>query len=158
MRNIALLMLLILTETAPALQAQFDTRSRTCGNESLRGAYALSITGTRPAPFVLPPSTAAPSTIEQVVGVFIVVFDGNGSLIIGNNPIVKGSLSGVFPDQPGTGTYSVNPDCSGTFTINNPQSPAPLINKMVITSEREFRSVVISPQPVMISVEAKKIN
>jgi hypothetical protein len=131
-----------------------------CDDEILKGHYALSISGTRPAPVVLPafPGVAA-GTMEQVTGVFILIFDGNGSIRMGENPTVKGSLSGLFPDKAGTGTYAVNSDCSGTFSVSLPQLPAPLVNNMVIMNGgKEFRSVVISPQPVMISVTAAQVK
>ena len=51
-----------------------------CDNETLEGAYALSISGTRPAPFVLPQFQGVPpGTIEQVIGVTVQDFDAEGS-------------------------------------------------------------------------------
>ncbi len=135
-------------------------RPEACDSGSLKGAYAMTITGTRPAPRVLPDFPGvAPGTIEQVIGVFIQVFDGAGLISHAENVTVKGSLSGLFPDQPGTGTYTINPDCTGSFTVNLPQVPAPLVNRMVVLRRgKEFRSVVISPQTLMINVTAARVN
>jgi hypothetical protein len=63
------------------------------------------------------------------------------------------------PTGLGSGTYSVNSDCTGTFAVNLPQLPVPLMNKMMIFNHgKEFRSVVVSPQAVMVSVTARKVE
>jgi hypothetical protein len=56
----------------------------------------VSITGTRPAPVILPAFQGVPvGTIEQVTGVFILVFDGDGEVTLTNHVTVKGALSGL---------------------------------------------------------------
>ena len=101
----------------------------------------------------------SPGTIEQVIGVFIQIFDGIGSFTQAKTVVVKGSLSGLFPDQPASGTYSVNEDCTGTFTAIVPGIPAPLVNQFVLQNRgKEFRSVVVSPQSVMTLVTGRKVH
>jgi hypothetical protein len=132
---------------------------RSCELWSLKGPYLLTIGGTRPAPIIANGITATPGTIEQVTGLFVIVFDGRGGFTVPAPIIVKGSLSGLFPDQPGTGTYTLDGDCTGRFSVNLPQLPGPLVNSMVVLNRgKEFRSVVVSPQPVMITVSAVKIE
>jgi hypothetical protein len=127
-----------------------------CSNATLKGDYGLQIVGTRPAPSVVSGIQATPGTIEQVAGVVVQIFDGAGGFTQTDN--VKGSLSGITFDRPGTGTYSVNPDCSGTFTVNNPGAP-PLVNRFVIVDNGQaFTTVVVSPQAVMVTATGKKMT
>jgi hypothetical protein len=99
---------------------------------------------------------ATPGTIEQVAGVVVQIFDGAGGFTQTDN--VKGSLSGITLDRPGSGSYSVNPDCSGTFTVNNPGLP-PIVNRFVIVDNGQaFTTVVVSPQAVMVTATGKKMT
>jgi hypothetical protein len=148
----------ILGACAPECAAQ-ESGPRKCDLDTLRGTYVLTISGTRPAPRVLPGLSGTPGTIEAVTGVFLQVFDGKGKFYLEDPVTVKGALSGLFPDQPGTGTYEVNANCTGSFSVNLPQLPAPLENHFVVFDKgKRFRAVVVSPQPLMISVEGERIN
>src|ERR1019366_7147177 len=127
-----------------------------CSNATLKGHYRVQIAGTRPAPSVLIGIQATPGTIEQVAGVVVQIFDGAGGFTPTDN--VKGSLSGIAFDRPGAGTYSVNPDCSGTFTVNNPGAP-PILNRLVIVDNGQaFTTAVVSPQAVMVTATGKKMT
>ena len=138
---------------------QNKAEDSTCSNATLEGVYGFSISGTRPAP--APPSgipNYVPGTIENVIGVNTRTFDGAGSFTQIDN--VKGSLSGVpFPNRPGSGPYTVNPDCSGTITLFNPGNPFPLVIDIVVVDHgREVSGVVVSPQTVMISTSGRKVK
>lgn len=126
-----------------------------CSNATLKGNYGLQVGGTRPAPSVLSGIQASPGTTEQVVGVVLQIFDGAGGFTQTDN--VKGSLSGITADRPGGGTYSVNPDCTGTFTVINAGSP-PIVNRFVITDNGQaFLTAVVSPQAVLVTATGKKM-
>lgn len=140
-----------LTLTTVATQAQ-----TVCSNATLKGYYGLQIKGTRPAPSVLSGIQATPGTTEDVIGVVIQIFDGAGGFTQTDN--VKGSLSGITPDRGGIGTYSVNPDCTGVFTVNNPGNP-PIVNRFVIVDNGQgILTAVVSPQPVMVTATGKKMT
>lgn len=127
-----------------------------CSNATLKGYYGVQISGTRPAPSVLSGVQAMPGTTEQVVGVSIQIYDGDGTFIQTDN--VKGSLSGITPNRAGTGTYSVNADCTGTFTVNNPGNP-PIVNSFVIVDNGQaFLTAVVSPQPVLVTATGRKMT
>jgi hypothetical protein len=80
-----------------------------CSNGALRGAYAYTSTGT---------IVAAP--IAALVGpsaeVGVQYFDGQGNVSFNFNASQNG---GIGPGT-ATGTYTVNPDCTGTFTEATP--------------------------------------
>lgn len=131
----------------------------TCSNQTLEGVYGLTISGTRPAPAA--PSgmlNYVPGTIEQVIGVDTRTFDGHGNFTQISNE--KGSLSGILvPNAASHGTYSVNPDCSGTNTLIVPGLPFPVVIDIVIVHHgKEFHGIVASPQLVMVSSTGRKTD
>ena len=78
-----------------------------CSNASLSGSYGFQISG------------SIPGTLA-IAGIARLVFDGQGNFTqIGSSQInVIGHPPVVSLDQAGTGTYTVNPDCTGTETLN----------------------------------------
>ena len=141
------------------LWAQDDLRTPFCNEGTLKGTYAVSINGTRPAPSILPAFAGMPpGTIEMLIGVFLLNFDGRGTQR-SYGLTLKGSLSGLFPAEGGSGPYTVNADCTGSFNAISTGVPFPLVNRMVIFSGgREFRSVVSSPQAVMVRAVGRKLE
>lgn len=130
----------------------------TCSNRTLDGVYGISISGTRPAP---PPASGTPNyipgTIEQVIGVDTRTFDGHGNFTQVSNE--KGSLSGIVANSTVHGTYTLNADCSGTTTIIVPGLPFPVVLDIVVVNHgNEFRGIVASPQPVMVSSNGRKVD
>ena len=74
-----------------------------CSNATLKGTFAHTASG-----FVMaPPAMAGP-----VAGAGTDTFDGNGGIT--TTAIV--SLNGNIVPVTATGTYTVNPDCTGTYT------------------------------------------
>lgn len=142
-----------------ATPRQSQNEGFNCSSETLEGVYGISISGTRPAP---PPASGTPNyipgTIEQVIGVDTRTFDGHGNFTQISNE--KGSLSGIVaPNSAVHGTYTVNPDCSGTTTIIIPGVPFPVVLDIVIVNHgEEFHGIVASPQPVMVSSNGRKVN
>jgi len=134
-----------------AASRQDSDQPFTCSNETLEGTYALNISGTRPVP-------AMPGTIEQLIGVGTRTFDGDGNFSQVTNE--KGSISGIpFPNRTLQGTYSVNPDCSGTLTLNIPGLSFSVVYDIVVVNHgREFESIVASPQPVMVTTTGRKVR
>jgi hypothetical protein len=88
-----------------------------CSDRTLSGDYGSSSQGV-----LLPP----PGLTLQFVGVTMTHFDGRGDLSWVEHTVVNGApLSPGFTVR-ATGTYSVNHDCTGSATVNTPNSPVPL--------------------------------
>jgi hypothetical protein len=93
---------------------------------------------------------------QTVIGVIIRTYDGVGNFTQVDN--IKSSVTGIVPDRPGSGTYQVNPDCSG-LTLFQPGPGITLEERMVIVDHgNEIRTVVSSPLPVMTSSVQKRID
>ena len=76
--------------------------SRGCSNATLHGTYSDSDTGT-----IL--------GAGLFVGVNLDTFDGKGNLTVSGMSSVNGSVSALAAN----GTYTVNPDCTGTYTVSD---------------------------------------
>jgi hypothetical protein len=101
---VALSISLLFWLTALQASAQDD---EDCSNASLTGSYGFQIDGRIPG-------------VLAIGGIARVVFDGKGNFtqtddvqifVTGQNPV-------VILDRPGSGTYTVNPDCTGSETLN----------------------------------------
>jgi hypothetical protein len=126
-----------------------------CSNATLQGTYGVYISGTRAAPSVAPGAPGFVGQLEQVIGVVVQVYDGKGNFTQVDN--VKGTVSGIVPDRPGKGTYTVNADCSASSTV----SPAPgitIVQKaLVLDGGKEFRSITTTPDATNVTAIGRKM-
>ena len=133
----------------PGAQAKGQPKkNRGCSDATISGAYGIQITGTQPS--------APGGPIESVIGVAIRHYDGQGQFTqVGN---VKGSISGMVPDQPGFGTYQVNEDCSAVAQFQ--PAPGVLIEErlVIVDDGDEIRSMASLPPLVMVTGVHKKID
>ena len=110
--------------------------ARPCSNQTLKGTYANSLHG-----LIFVPGGSAPLVLAGVVKS---TYDGNGTFTQVDAVGVNGS--GVTPGwRPGSGTYSVNPDCTGTQTIVIPGMPDLHLQFVVSPSGNTSHFVVIDP-------------
>ncbi len=137
--------ILLLMATAGWAQ---ESRRPACSNSTLTGDYGFSVTGTRPSGPNLP--------IETIVGTAMTHFNGDGTLTQIDN--IHGSLSGfTAPDRPGSGTYDLNGDCTGTMTLSSPGSPTLTLAIVVVDNGDEVRTAVVDPPPVMVSSNGRRV-
>jgi len=78
-----------------------------CSNAALQGNYAFTITG----------QILAGPTAGGVAGVAMTNFDGQGNLTQVDH-VMHNGVSPATAWRPGTGTYTVNSDCTGNGQIN----------------------------------------
>jgi hypothetical protein len=136
----------------------FAQEAHACSNATLHSSYGFIITGTRPAPHQTTP------TIESVVGTAITAFDGEGNFTQTDN--IHGSVSGYTSNRPGSGTYNINPDCTGTMILNNEGVPFGLVLSIVVVDNgKEIRAAVVDtttdtthmPPPIMVTSSGHRI-
>lgn len=99
-----------------------DTEKR-CSNRTLNGSYGFTVEGL----------LGIPGGGTQIRGVILQEYDGNGYLTQVEHVVVDGAP----PSEtwvPGSGTYTVNRDCTGSATITIPSSGGPpLVVFFVVT-------------------------
>ena len=106
----SLLLTIALASTPVSAQCSFQ-------NGTLNGAYVVTLTGTAGSP-VWNGNTGPVATLAKFV------FDGQGNIqmasstIVGANPALNVSLPFTI-----TGSYAVNPDCTGNLTLNFSPNP-----------------------------------
>jgi|ERR1035437_790648 hypothetical protein len=78
-----------------------------CSNATLKGTFAHRASGF---------TTAPPAMAGPLAGVGTDTFDGNGSITGSATLSINGNIVALTE----TGTYKVNPDCTGTYTVQSP--------------------------------------
>lgn len=117
-----------------------ESHERHCSNRTLFGDYGFTLEGLL---LEVPGVTLPPGATIQLRGVVLQHYDGRGNLRQVDHVVVNG----IPPTEdwtPGSGIYSVNPDCTGTAVINVPDNPLAPINVhfVVVKQGREIHQVV----------------
>jgi hypothetical protein len=101
-----------------------------CSNRTLSGDYGFTIEGT-----ILDANL-------PIRGLALQHYDGRGHITQVDHVV----FGGYPPSQdwtPGTGTYTVNPDCTGSGVINSPSNPTPVaIHFVIVDHGRQIKQVV----------------
>ena len=105
-----------------------------CSNRTLRGQYGFSIEGT---------ILAGTPNAFLVRGVSMTHYDGEGNLSQMDFTTRNGAP--FSPDwRPGSGTYEINPDCTGTAQIiQSDGTPSVNLRLVVVDRGREVRATVV---------------
>ena len=113
--------------------------SRECSNTTLHGTYSDSDTGT-----ILGAGLFA--------GVNLDSFDGKGNLTVSGMSSVNGSISSLAAN----GTYTVNPDCTGTYTVSDASGDTFDAFFVIDQGGNELQIVITDPGTVIICVARKQ--
>lgn len=107
----------------PEVEAADAVTNAECSDHTLRGDYAFEINGT---------ILAGPSPL-LLRGVAMTHFDGHGNLDQVDFVTLNGAAGGT-DWRPATGTYEINPDCTGKAQIL--PAGAPPLNLRLVVGDR----------------------
>ena len=110
------------------------THASACSNSTIQGSYAFTIHGT----VFLPDG----STL-LIDGLAKTTFDGKGNITQLDAVAANGNIAPGWASN--TGTYSVNPDCTGTVTVTNGSQPPLHLQMIVAQSGNTIHDMVIDP-------------
>jgi hypothetical protein len=116
---------------ALAISPSAKADDKGCTNATLKGTFAHTASGFE----IAPPAIAGP-----VAGVGIDTFDGKG----GVTTSATVSLNGNIVPVNATGTYKVNPDCTGTYVI-----PGTTLVLVIADSGNEIHAICIDSGVVL---------
>jgi hypothetical protein len=133
-----------LTAVALGVVPAANASNKGCSLASLKGTFADKDTG-----FIL----SAPAVASPFAGVSLETFDGNGTLT-GSG---IGSLNGEIVPVTYVGTYTVNPDCTGTYTVE--VSPLGLTTHaffVIADGGNELQIVITDPGTVITCIARRQ--
>jgi hypothetical protein len=131
--NVAALLPLILAALGSGYA---QSEAPACSTKLLAGNYGFTIQGSK---------LVGPGPTGPQVGVAMTEFDGKGGLTQIDAVTIGGEVVADFTHTPATGTYTVNSNCTGTFTIDFTDGrPTVTTNFVVVDSGLEIDTVVVS--------------
>ena len=86
-----------------------QSNSPACNDELIKGNYGFTVLGTKLGGL-------GPTGLQ--VGVAMAEFDGEGKLTQIDTITIDGKVVADFTHTPATGTYKVNPNCTGAFILD----------------------------------------
>jgi len=106
-----------------------------CIDRLIAGDYGFTIRGQK---------LGGPGPIGPQVGVAMAHFDGEGSFTQTDTVTIDGLVVADFTHTPASGTYTVNSDCTGTFTINFTDGRPPVTTAFVVADNGNEIDVVVT--------------
>lgn len=112
-----------------------DGDTKACTNRTFRGDYGSSVEG-----LILP----APGVTFPIRGVVMTHYDGKGTFTQVDHIVFNGAPP-TIEWTPGTGTYQVNADCTGTAHIATSTGGFVNLVFVVVSQGKQINSVVTAP-------------
>ena len=123
-----------------------DAMGFPCSNHTLKGRYGMKGEG-------LVPSGPPPAPLVPFAMVGIQTLDGEGNL----TDAATTSLNGVVASNVNQGTYTVNEDCTGTYTVNISAPPFQVNHHLVVVDKgKEF--YLIASRGAVLTFTAKRLD
>ena len=111
-----------------------------CSNASITGTFAVTTTGF----VVAAPAPAGPAFAQ----VSMQTFDGKG----GTTNLGMSNTNGNVGQASNTGSYTVNPDCTGTFTLTVGQGHLSTWFFVIADNWTEIRAICVDPFAVFTKI------
>ena len=127
-----------------AASSAVPVRAGSCTNSTIRGNYAFTIHG----------QILTPNGPLLVDGIAKTTFDGNGNLTQVDAVAVNGNIAAIW--RPGTGTYTLNSDCTGTMTLIN-QGQAPLHLAILVSHSGDLIHTVVTVPGFAVTSDAERV-
>jgi hypothetical protein len=125
---------LLMLALAFAASETSSAHATVCSNNTIRGSYAFTIHGQIFIP------NGPTLTVE---GLARTTFDGEGNLTQLDAVALNGNVAPGWTFN--TGTYSLNPNCTGTMTVTNGNQPPVHLQLIVAQSGNTIHDMVIDP-------------
>jgi len=138
LRNVLVLLAVMLAGSSAV------TAHPACTDSTIKGDYAFTIHG----------QILTPNGPLLVDGIAKTTFDGDGNLTQVDAVAVNGSIAEVW--RHGTGTYTLNPDCSGTMTLIN-DGQAPLHLAILVSQSGNIIHTVVTDPGFAVTSDAEKV-
>ena len=136
---------LILLVAALAMSSAAKAHPNECSDSTIRGAFAFTIHG----------QIFTPNGPILIDGIAKTTFDGEGNLTQVDTVAQNGVMGQVW--RPGTGSYKVNADCTGTMTIANPDAPV-LHLAILVSRAGEQIHAVVTDTGVAVTSDAERVR
>ena len=126
---------------------QDNGRGKPCGIGTIEGDWAVTVSGTRVA------GAAGPETF---IGLALRTYDGRGGFVEAARS--HGTATGATAPRI-NGTYTVNPDCTGTAQFFPPGSPVSVESAFIVIDRLdEIDEIVMTPQPNLVSAVQRRLR
>ena len=128
-----------------AASSTLTAHASACSNLTIKGTYAFTIHGTvfLPGGFTL-----------LIDGLAKTTFDGNGNITQLDAVAANGNVAPGW--RVSTGTYSVNPDCTGSFTITNGDQP-PIDAQFIVAQAGNTIHAMVIDQGFATTSDAERV-